>query len=1127
MLGRGRWLLVTLALTMLVSGFAFTFAQSNLGSGSFTAAPERIVPVSEADLDAFLYERVSPEDAALIAGLVARDRIAPRGAVIPAAQRGEDTTIPTLEAMGDEVIDVVVYLDMPALVEQVSISAAQRTAYANRITQVQTRVGSEIEALGGTVIYRFTTLSSGLAVQMPANLAGRVSRIAGVERLSHVRNYTRDLTETVPFIGASTLQNLNVTGAGVKVAVIDSGIDFSHLAFGGPGTVAGWEAAYYGDSPDCDRTVAHDPDCAYAQPADPALFGPAAPRIKGGFDWLGEQWNGSTNTTIITDSNPIDFEGHGTHVADIIGGLPYDAGTNADGAYPAKGVGVAPDAEIYGFKACASFSSSCNGLALLASVDNAADLDRNPATVDPVDVINMSLGSNYGQPEDDLTYFSNRAAGMGIIVVASAGNSADKPFIVGSPSMGDGVLSVAQTAVPSATRYPLFYASSAVSGTINTAVFQNWSVPPAAVLIQGPVVYGNADGSNTNGCAAYTTPMTGSVVLADRGVCSFTTKAKNASDAGAVISLIGLVAPGDPFEGGDGGDRPINIPSFMISQAASNLLKAQIANGVVAGINPANAISLANTIVGSSSRGPRNHDNVIKPDIGAPGASISAIAAGGAATGPFGGTSGAAPMVSGVAALLKQVYTDTLIVQQYKALLMNTGNLEIWQGDPGTVLAPITRIGGGQVDASAAYSSTLVAWDSTSDSSLAWTGSMSFGYQPVAANQTLTRTLTIKNLANAAQTVTLASVFRYADDADQGVVVTPAQSEVTIPANGTVNVPVVMTIDPAVLHPWVVNKGLLGANGNALTFQEYDGHVTLTPTSGAPIHVVWHVLPKAAADVSLSATNWLSETTVLNNAAAAITGTVDIFDLIVADANDYGFTVGDCASGGFDPGCNTTIVDLKEIGVRTTTSVSASDFLEFAVTLWDEPYRAGQYPVEIDIYIDANNDGTDDYVIFNADFALNGSDGRNIVFVLDLAATPRVAVPAYFIDSTFNTQNFILPMDAASIGVTPGQPFSFSVFAFDAYFGGPAWDCAPKVNGVCTGRYQYTPGLSRYAIPEAGRFVDVPPGGSANVAWTSSPEGAAASPSQTGLLFMYRNALVGRESDRVFKLNTYLPFIQQ
>jgi minor extracellular serine protease Vpr len=151
----------------------------------------------------------------------------------------------------------------------------------------------------------------------------------------------------------------------------------------------------------------------------------------------------------------------------------------------------------------------------------------------------------------------------------------------------------------------------------------------------------------------YTDDMTGKVVLADRGACNFTAKAANASAAGAVLSLIGLIAPGDPFEGGDGGERPINIPSFMILQSTSNLLKAQIANGVVVGIDPADAINLAYTITGSSSRGPRNHDGKIKPDVAAPGASVSAIATSGAGSGPFGGTSGAAPMVSGVMALLK------------------------------------------------------------------------------------------------------------------------------------------------------------------------------------------------------------------------------------------------------------------------------------------------------------------------------------------------------------------------------------------------------------------------------------------------------------------------------------------
>ena len=135
-----------------------------------------------------------------------------------------------------------------------------------------------------------------------------------------------------------------------------------------------------------------------------------------------------------------------------------------------------------------------------------------------------------------------------------------------------------------AKRFPLYYDSSAVQGTILNAFFQPWSVPPGQVPISGTLVYGNADGTNANGCAPYSESMTGKVVLADRGACNFTLKAMNASVAGAIISLIGMNESGQPFEGGDGGDRPIDIPSFMIDENTSALLKEQIANGVIVGV---------------------------------------------------------------------------------------------------------------------------------------------------------------------------------------------------------------------------------------------------------------------------------------------------------------------------------------------------------------------------------------------------------------------------------------------------------------------------------------------------------------------------------------------------------------
>ncbi len=70
-------------------------------------------------------------------------------------------------------------------------------------------------------------------------------------------------------------------------------------------------------------------------------------------------------------------------------------------------------------------------------------------------------------------------------------------------------------------------------------------------------------------------------MLVDRGACNFTLKIKNVGDGGGLIGIIGLVAPGAPFSGGDGGDRPIDIPGYMISQADSNTLKSGLPNTVV------------------------------------------------------------------------------------------------------------------------------------------------------------------------------------------------------------------------------------------------------------------------------------------------------------------------------------------------------------------------------------------------------------------------------------------------------------------------------------------------------------------------------------------------------------------
>lgn len=121
----------------------------------------------------------------------------------------------------------------------------------------------------------------------------------------------------------------------------------------------------------------------------------------------------------------------------------------------------------------------------------------------------------------------------------------------------------------------------------------------------------------------------------------------------------------------------------MISLANANALRSGLASGVTLRIDPASWAPLVGTMVGSSSRGPAAGQmfygnrvmfgQIIKPEIGAPGASISALAGSGAGTGPFGGTSGAAPMVAGAAALLLNATNGHLSPWELKARLMNTG----------------------------------------------------------------------------------------------------------------------------------------------------------------------------------------------------------------------------------------------------------------------------------------------------------------------------------------------------------------------------------------------------------------------------------------------------------------------
>jgi uncharacterized repeat protein (TIGR01451 family) len=1039
------------------------------------------------------------------------------------ADLDSDPDVAILAAEGDKLVRAFVVLEMPSLASVAhQLSPAQREAYAGQVAAAQDAVIAEIEANGGQVLGRLTTLSSGIVAAIRGSSAPRLARLPEVARLSRVQDYQLSLSETVPEIGASFVHTAGFNGEGIIVAVIDSGVDYTHKAFGGPGTLAAFEDAYSGGDSGCDDF--NPLFCAHSRPPDPAYIGPGK-KIAGGFDWVGELWPAGP---AYTDANPIDLEGHGTHVADIIAGLGYDAGSNEDGPYPAKGAGVAPGAQIWALRACSAISPACNGASLLLALDDAADMDNLPATIDPVDIANLSLGSSYGQPEDDLVTLVDALAAYGVIVVVAAGNSRDAPYIVGQPSIADGAISVAQTSVPSFGRYKLeVLQPPSIAGYLTSGIWQSWSQSPTASgIVSETLIYGNGDGSNEDGCDPFSTALTDKIVLVDRGDCDFTLKAAHATAAGASMALIGMVDSALPFDGTYVDNGPVTIPVFMISKGEADLLRLGLAEDeAVVRLDPVLFVPLAKTIIDSSARGPRINDSHIKPEIGAPGASLSAWAGQGSLVKRFGGTSGAAPMVAGVAALLKEQHGDDLPVYAYKALLMNNANSDVHLFDPLTGekgdLAPITRIGSGQVDALASHNATLLAWDSSGDDPLRWTGALSFGYLPVVATTTATRSLTIANLQGAAVDVGLSATFRYAGDEDAGVQISAQPSSITIPGNGTRTVTIQLTLTPNLLKAWEIDKGEFGNDGAAFSNQEVDGFVVITPNAGAAIQVPWHVLPKAAAGMALStqpAGGLFAGTGTLTNHSPLAAGKSETFDLVEQNPNNYNYTVGECTTLDLPPGCNLTVVDLKDIGVRAIVDDVGSGnelILEFAFTLWDKPYRAAQTPAEFNIFIDSDGDFLDDYVVFNADerFGEDPLDGRSRVWVED-AVTHELTRSLYVV-SDFNTQNFVLRVPAQLVEVTPGEQFRFGVFVIERYFTGLASDCSPSIQGVCADYHTYTAGQPAFAVPPEQRSFATAPGAAANYSYQWTVAAAEASPSQIGLLFLHDRAAVGRESDSV------------
>jgi minor extracellular serine protease Vpr len=805
-------------------------------------------------------------------------------------------------------------------------------------------------------------------------------------------NVTSELYTGVP---AAWTVGTGLTGKGVKVAVIDTGIDYTHADFGGSGNPA-----------------------AYTANDGVTLAGSGFPNAKvaGGFDFVGDAYDaGGTGDAVIPhpDFNPLDCAGHGTHVAGTIGGYgvaahgqtyhgPYDAQTLS--AVPfLVGPGVAPGAQLYALKV---FGCSGSTSAVIDAIDWAVKNHMN--------VINLSLGapfgslgSPFGGPDSPDAVAADNAAQAGVVVVAAGGNVGSAGYTESTPGVATRAIEVAAVdAVPSLPGAIIGVGSGIRAIDANGA---------ADFPVSGNVdVLKDGTGGIALGCAAsdYASVKPGDIVVTLRGTCPRADRATLGQAAGAGAVVMVNTTPG-AFPPQEGTIHGVTIPFLGVMPAAGAALLGADGSAVTI-MGP---ITIPNpTYRGTadfSSGGPRTGDSALKPDIAAPGVSVFSAAAG---TGIGGeresGTSMAAPQVAGAAALVLQAH-PRWTPEQVKAALMNTAS-------PAAIAGYDPRLdGAGLVQPRRAIDTLVLATTGTG------TASLSYGAAALTGPMSASQPIHLANLGTRPIAYRLSTSFT---GAALGVHVTVRPALLTLAPGRTSSVSVVLSLTAAAV---AALPGVEQAKNAAGLLTTVRGAVLATPTIGGagiyPLRVPFLIAPRALSDVVASATVSLTPSAdgTRDVATASLRNTG--VHAGVADVYSWGLRGGPVGAGS---------VDVRAVGVQSLptgldgTPLPDSDrMLVFAINTY-EPWSSAATG-EFDILINKDTSGTDWYVLSALDHGLATAgqpDGRMGCFLF--RGSDQQLVAAAFADAPDNSSTLRCGVLASAIGLFSGaQPIAYTIQA--------------------------------------------------------------------------------------------------
>jgi minor extracellular serine protease Vpr len=896
------------------------------------------------------------------------------------------------------------------------LSKSERGTVKAKLLKAQNAITDDIADKGGKVTKKLQSAYNGMRVRIQESKASSLASLPGVVGVHEITPKALDNTESVPYIGApAAWQSSGYTGKNVKVAIIDTGIDYTHADFGGPGTAEAYTAAHAAST----QTLS----------ADSTLFGSKAPRVKGGYDFVGDAYDAATKgkDTPVPDANPLDCAGHGTHVAGTAAGSgvnpdgktyagPYNKAT-ADASFKV-GPGVAPQADLYALRV---FGCTGSTDVVVDAIDWAVDHG--------MDVINMSLGGPFGRSTDPDAVAASNAVAAGVVVVASAGNSGQSPYITGSPASGQGVISVA--AVDSVGAFP---GASLKSGSTElSAINANGADLPAG---QFEVVALTDDPSTTEdeslGCSPGAFQKAGvraekqQIAVVSRGTCGRVAKAVYGQQAGAkAVVMINSSDVFPPYEGtittnpDDNSAFSVTIPFLGVRSRDAAALTGLVGQ----------TLTMARTTIDNptyqkladfSSSGPVNGDSGISPMVAAPGVSISSAAVGtGSLAEVMSGTSMAAPHVTGVAALGVQAH-PSWTASQVASAVVGTADPERISG------YSVTASGAGVVDPLQVVSTpSYITGDIyRTKSGKVSENSLSFGFAEPSTTFVGTKKFTITNTSRSAITYKLTNA---ASTQSRPATVRFSANTVKVPARGSA------TVTMTLIAPADTIGTSLG--DDPFSLREVSGNVVLS-ASGAVLRVPYLLVPRAQAKVSGTLVrdrtvstgvlpngsptppSQVNATVRLSNYGGALPAVADVYTLGLTDGADL------------PKGASGSGYDLRAAGVQSFDTADGK-FMVFAVNTYDRWSNAAIN--EFDVEIDTTGDGTADWTVFSADsgYVRTGDfDGVSEVFIFN-NATGDLASSGFLAQAPTDSSTVLLPVFASDLGLSAAKGgFTYTVTSY-------------------------------------------------------------------------------------------------